>query len=175
MKATLTLIILFLCSALWAQNINSTKISALLLSSSNLKTASTNNLRGNVLMNRLPASAPAVHNSAYKAGVALLVIGPVKMAVGMGVLGWSAYQYHNNVNVDGPRTSSGLERGVAFGVALGTFHVLTGAALTAGGVVLLRKSRRGNASYLTLPEPTINAPVLGFNNGAAGIKTSIVF
>jgi hypothetical protein len=175
MKPTLTIITLFLCSALWAQNISSIKTSALLLSSSNLKNTASHVYRGNVLMNRLPASAPAVHNSAYKAGVALLVLGPVKMAVGMGVLGWSAYQYHNNVNVDGPKTSSGLERGVAFGVALGTFHLLTGAALTAGGVVLLRKSRRGNASYLTLPEPTLNTPVLGFNNGGAGLRTAIVF
>lgn len=164
-----------LSCALSAQSANANlRTSALLLS---LNGPATEQYRGNVLLNRLPAAPAAhVHNSAYKAGVALVVIGPVKMLAGLGLVGWSANQYRINRNRNTDANANNFDRGVTFGVALGTFHLVTGAALTAGGIVLLHKSRSGSTSYLTMPELTMpQNSSIGSSYSGLGMRTSIVF
>ncbi|HLP18868.1 MAG TPA: hypothetical protein VK174_01130 [Chitinophagales bacterium] len=170
MKTIITAIACFLSVAISAQSANTISLRTTTLAATGLKLTKSNSYQGNVLLNRVPAPAAHVHNSAYKAGVALLVLGPVKMAVGLGVLGWTAAHF-NDINRGEPTRVT--DRGVAFGAALGTFHILTGAALTAGGAVLLRKSRTGSA-YLTIPELTAPVNTMGNSNGL-GVRTSIVF
>ena len=175
MKTIITAIICLLSVALSAQTTTSLRTSALAASVIKLD-KNTNQYQGNVLLNRIPASpAAAAHSSAHSGAIALLVLGPVKMAVGLGVLAWTGAHYNNINRGREPGDVRVTDRGVTFGAVLGTFHVLTGAALTAGGVVLLKRSRGTHSgAYLTLPEPVSPASAGGTNNGM-GLRTSIVF
>lgn len=172
MKTIICAIACFLSVAVSAQNSTTLKTTALTASVVKLN-KNTSAISGNVLLNRLPAAA-APHNAAHGAGIALLVLGPVKMAVGLGVLSWTGAHY-NYLNRDRePGAPRVADQGIAFGAALGTFHLLTGAALTAGGVVLLRKGKgQSSGVYMTIPEPV--APSAGANNNGMGLRTSIVF
>ncbi|HLP50216.1 MAG TPA: hypothetical protein VK154_04990 [Chitinophagales bacterium] len=176
MKTIITAIVCFLSVAISAQNTTNLRTAALAASVIKINKSTSNHYQGNVLLNRLPATAPAApHNSAHSAAVALLVLGPVKMAVGLGVLAWTGAHYNDINRGREPRDVRVTDRGVTFGAVLGTFHVLTGAALTAGGVVLLKRSRGAySGAYLTLPEPVSPASAGGTNNGM-GLRTSIVF
>ena len=116
-----------------------------------------------------PATAAmAYHRPKYKAGIALLVIGPVDMAVGMGLIGWSI----RNTGMVGDIPAD--NRRVALGAALGAFHLLSGAAITAGGAVLLHKGRRESGSvYLRMPQPALR--VSKVNGNGFGVRTGMVF
>lgn len=165
------------CLLVWMANAQTSNLRTTALITSQVKPASF--YKGNVLLNRLPATVAApAHDGAYKGGVTLLVLGPVKMALGIGFGAWAASTYHRNINntpETSPNSKADLGRGVAFGAALSAFHIITGAALTAGGIVLIRKSHRNAGAYLTLPEPTMAAPATGFTNNNIGIKTAVVF
>ncbi|MBP6730836.1 MAG: hypothetical protein KA149_02190 [Chitinophagales bacterium] len=180
MKTILTSLACLIILSAGAQSANSQVRSAAYITSLvKINPKATPNYKGNLLLNRVPASpVAAAHDGAYKGGVALLVLGPLKMVVGIGFGAWAGSMYHRNINntpETSPNSRADLNRGVAFGAALSTFHILTGAALTAGGIVLIRKSHRNAGAYLTIPEPTMASPALGYTNNAMGLRTSIVF
>lgn len=176
MKTIITAIACLLSVALSAQTTTNLRATALATSVVKLNKVSNNNYQGNVLLNRVPAAPVAApHNSAHSAAIALLVLGPVKMAVGLGVLTWTGAHYNDINRGREPGAVKVTDRGVTFGAVLGTFHVLTGAALTAGGVVLLKRSRgQYSGAYMTIPEPVSPASAGGSNSGM-GLRTSIVF
>ncbi len=181
MKTILTsLACLFLFAANAQTATSQVRTAAYITSLVKINPKSSSPYHGNVLLNRVAATpaAASAHDGAYKGGVTLLVLGPVKMALGIGFGAWAASTYHRNINNNpetSPNSRADLNRGVAFGAALSTFHILTGAALTAGGIVLIRKSHRNTGAYLTIPEPTMASPGLGYTNNNMGLRTSIVF
>ena len=75
--------------------------------------------------------------AAYRSGMALIVLGPTKIAVGS-ILGGFAVANAVNNNERG-----GSLAVLVYGV-VGGFHLITGIAITASGAVLLNKAKRQN-------------------------------
>lgn len=108
--------------------------------------------------------------AAHRSGMALVVLGPAKMVVGLGCLAGMALDLSN------PR-ANGI--GAIFWGSLGGFHLLSGAGVTAGGVVLLRKAKRQREAnnsrvYLDLPD----FKTFGSTGNAApalGLRTTLTF
>jgi hypothetical protein len=162
-RLSLTMMALLLCTAIFAQtDVSSPTYTASVLK---LNKVAVEPIAAKTLT---PPAAASYRSPKQKAGIALLVIGPVDMMVGFGLIGWAAATpraYYTDAPVDNRR--------IALGTALGAFHVITGAALTAGGAVLLHKGRKESGNvYLRMPEPDMH---LGKATNAGGIKTGLVF
>jgi len=163
-RLTSLVTVTLICATLFAQQTNFT--------SPNNNTASILRLNSaGAEMSKIaqPVAVASYRSAKQKAGIALLVLGPVNMMVGLGLLGWSIGYARGRGDVPADSRKLGIAAG------LGGFHLLSGAALTAGGAVLLHKGRKESTGniYFKLPEMSVHA-----NRGAGtgmSMRTGLVF
>jgi hypothetical protein len=132
-----------------------------------LQLAAQNMLAGNgsVMVMYEKSELKNTNRAAYRSGMALVVLGPTKIAVGSAL---GALAINDLSDGDEDMNLAALIYGV-----MGGFHFITGVALTASGAVLLNKAKKQKQAiskvYLTIPDLMVS------NEGGLGLHTSLRF